>query len=127
VKIGAQAAWKLKGQAKWLEVTPAPRPTVRLLPAFDPCLLGYRSRDWTLPTKYAWRVFPGGGLLRPALLVDGRVRGTWKIQQRRQTIEVLVEAFERLSIDAGRALKEEAEEIGHFLGAETRLTVVKTR
>lgn len=62
---------------------PAPRatPFVRLLPAFDGVLLAHRDRNLTVRPEHARAVLPGGGVLRPTLLVDGRVEGTWRIER----------------------------------------------
>jgi hypothetical protein len=65
-------------------------PLVRLLGAYDNCLLGYRDRGLMLDQRYAKRINAGGGVVRPALVVDGRVLGRW----RRDGGRVVVEPFE---------------------------------
>lgn len=50
---------------------------LRLLPAFDEYLMGWKSRDPILPREHARKVFPGGGMLRAVVLTDGMVAGTW--------------------------------------------------
>ncbi len=55
---------------------------VRLLPAFDTFLLGYRNRDLHLSPHHVRRVNAGGGIVRPVVLVDGRVKGTWRLVRR---------------------------------------------
>nr|WP_238351278.1 winged helix DNA-binding domain-containing protein [Kribbella shirazensis] len=47
---------------------------VRLLGEFDAYLLGYQNRYQELPTS----IFPGGGMLRPAVISAGRAIGTWR-------------------------------------------------
>jgi hypothetical protein len=54
-------------------------PSVRLLPAYDPYLLGYRDRSLSAPVDHARRVHPGGGLLRPTVIRAGVAVGTWKV------------------------------------------------
>ncbi|RJL34105.1 winged helix DNA-binding domain-containing protein [Bailinhaonella thermotolerans] len=54
------------------------RPGVRLLPAFDEYLLGWRDRGPVLPARHAARVHPGGGILRATVTEDGLVTGTWR-------------------------------------------------
>jgi hypothetical protein len=49
----------------------------RLLPAFDPYLLGWKDRSFAVPAELKRRVFPGGGMLRAVTLQDGLVTGTW--------------------------------------------------
>jgi len=50
---------------------------VRLLPAFDPYLLGYADRSFALSAAHAKQVNAGGGWLHPQLFVDGEIAGTW--------------------------------------------------
>ncbi|MFD3804524.1 winged helix DNA-binding domain-containing protein [Streptomyces sp. NPDC058619] len=52
-------------------------PDVRLLPAYDNYLVGYRSRDLSVPAAEERRVWPGGGQIRATVLVDGLAVGTW--------------------------------------------------
>ena len=59
---------------------PAPpaRLPPRLLPAFDPYLLGWRDRGFAVDAEHARAVHPGGGIIRAVALVNGRAAGTWK-------------------------------------------------
>jgi DNA glycosylase AlkZ-like len=50
----------------------------RLLPAFDEYLLGWRDRSLIVDDTYAQRVGPGGGILKPTVIADGRIVGTWR-------------------------------------------------
>jgi hypothetical protein len=61
--------------------TPAGRGAVgpRLLPAFDPYLLGWKDRSFAVPPELHKRAFPGGGMLRAVTVNEGRVTGTWTI------------------------------------------------
>ncbi len=51
----------------------------RLLPAFDPYLLGWKDRAFAVPDALRRRAFPGGGMLRAVTLDDGLVTGTWTV------------------------------------------------
>jgi hypothetical protein len=113
----------LRSQEGWLENLTPPAPVVRLLPAYDTYLLGHRSRERILAPEHAKRITPGGGLLRPALLVDGRVKGGWRINRRRGGIDVIVEPFERLDADVLNGLKAEVQDLGHFLDTLATLRV----
>jgi len=59
---------------------------VRLLPAFDGFLLAHRDRALTVRPEHAREVLPGGGVLRPTLLVDGLVEGTWRLERGRPAV-----------------------------------------
>jgi hypothetical protein len=55
----------------------SPFVTARLLPPFDPYIMGWKERSFAIPEALAERVMPGGGMFRAVVLVDGRVTGTW--------------------------------------------------
>jgi hypothetical protein len=67
---------------------------VRLLPAFDGIWLGYRDHDVFIPREEHRRVFPGGGMIRPFMLADGHIVGTWMRRTSRGGVDVSVELFE---------------------------------
>jgi hypothetical protein len=121
VRLAGKAAWMLGERAAWMEEPSGKGPVVRLLPKFDPYLLGYRGRDLAVAPEHARRVHPGGGVLRPVVLVDGRALGTWTITRRRERLEVVVEAFEDLGPDVRAGLDREAGDLARFLGAEAAL------
>lgn len=64
---------------------PAPLPP-RLLPPFDPYVLGWRDRTFAVPEAVAARVHPGGGMLRATVCDDGVAVGTWTAPGRRVRI-----------------------------------------
>ena len=79
----------------------------RLLPAFDPYLLGWRDRGFAVDAAHARDVHPGGGIIRAVALVNGRAAGTWK--RGRGGIEVA--PFAPLPARVAAALAREAERI----------------
>lgn len=88
VRVLDREAWVLRGPApagapppsRGLPPAGGP-PSVRLLPAFDGLLLAHRDRALTVAPEHARAVLPGGGVLRPTLLVGGRVEGTWRLER----------------------------------------------
>jgi len=114
VETRTAPAWMLASQAAWLQEA-LPSPVVRLLPRYDVYLLGYRNRDLVIDARYARRIYPGGGLLHPALLVDGRIAGTWKPNRQGGRVDVLVEPFAGLAAGAQPGLEAEIAELAHFL------------
>jgi hypothetical protein len=95
---------------------------VRLLGRFDDYLLGWRDRDLILDPAFARRIQAGGGWIHPALVVDGRVEGTWRARRAGGRLEVSVEPFGgQLPRGAGPALEREAADLGRFLGTEAVL------
>ena len=112
--------WMLKRNAAWLDEPISEPPHVRLLPRYDTYLLGYQSRDFMVSKRHAKRIHPGGGLIKQALIVDGRVAGVWRSQRRnrgknKNHATLVVEPFEALSKSIRTAIEAEGQDIGRFL------------
>ncbi|MFP5317308.1 MAG: winged helix DNA-binding domain-containing protein [Acidimicrobiia bacterium] len=73
---------------------PAP---ARLLGAFDTLLLGRADRATLLPPEHARRVNAGGGMVKPTVVVDGAVVGTWAVRKG----QVEVAPFAEIAADLG--------------------------
>jgi len=84
----------------------------RLLGAFDPYLLGWRSRAFAVAPEHADRVHPGGGMVRAVATVDGAAVGTWT--RKRRTGEPLVELFAAVTAGDMDALRADAEDVLRF-------------
>jgi len=96
----------------------------RLLAEFDTYLLGYRNRDMVVATQYAKRINAGGGMIHPALLVNGRAVGTWKSTRRKKQLDIVVEPFERLATGVQPGLEAEAADIARFLGIQATVVTI---
>jgi uncharacterized protein YcaQ len=121
VLAGEWPAWVLAAAAA--EPADPDRPQVRLLGHFDPYLLGYRGRDLVLDRRFARRIQAGGGFIQPAVLVDGRVAGTWRQQRGRDRLTVAVEPFEPLDEAVLPGLEAEVGDLGRFLDTDAVLAV----
>jgi hypothetical protein len=108
-----------------MDLDPPAERVVRLLGAFDPYLLGYRGRELALDGRYAKRIQAGGGIIHPAVLVDGRVVGTWRVERTgsARPVAIRVEAFGRLPRGSRAPLEAEAEDVGRFLGGPASLAI----
>lgn len=115
VHTAAGPAWTLAAARQ--RPSRAARPRVTLLGHFDPYLLGYANRDLVLDRRFARRVQTGGGFIQPAVLVDGRVVGTWRRQRRGERLDIALEPFEQLPEEATAPLEREAADVARFLGA----------
>jgi uncharacterized protein YcaQ len=121
VDAAGEEAAMLEVHADRLDRSNMEGPIIKLLPRFDTYWLGYRRRDLSVPTRFAKRIHPGGGILNAALLVDGCAAGTWRTRTRRDHLEVIVEPFEPLTSPVQAALEAEVADVGRFLGIETVL------
>lgn len=89
-------------------------PAVRLAPAFDEYLLGWADRTLILDERHRRAVFPGGGILRPVMLADGVIEGTWS----RKGEQVTLAPFEQPEAAARWAA--EAADVRAFLSGSPR-------
>jgi len=84
------------------DLAPPPLPRgplpLRLIPAYDELLLGWRDRTPVVAPEHARRVHPGGGLLRAVVLEDGRAAGTWQLRAGHVTVEPFTEITDTLGL-----------------------------
>jgi Winged helix DNA-binding domain len=85
---------------------------VRLLPAFDPYVVGSRPRSQLVAQSHEAKIFRPQGWISPVVLVDGVAVGTWKHERGRVELEL----FGRITKTAQRAVDDEAERVRDFLG-----------
>ncbi len=123
VEVAGHPAWLLDTRQKWLDDPPPPGPVVRLLGGYDTYLLGYRNRDLSVPPQHARRVHPGGGIIHPAVLVDGQAAGTWRITRQRGKVTVVVTPFAVPTPAVRAGLEAEAADVARFLEMPGALTV----
>jgi hypothetical protein len=64
-----------------------------------------------------------GGIIRPTVLLDGRVVGRWDIQTGRDTVTVRAYPFTDWTPPVREALEEEVADIGRFLGRPATLVL----
>jgi hypothetical protein len=91
--------------------------SVRLLPAFDPYIVGAPRSGGLFPVGHKARIFRPQGWISPALLVDGHVEGVWRHERKNGRLEVQIEPFARQPPRVRAEAAEEAERLAAFLGA----------
>ena len=103
--------------------------SVRLLPEYDPYVMGFREREHLVPPAAREQVKAHGkGRYEgpagtPFLVIDGLAAGIWRRKKTAKRIEVAVTPARRLDRAERAGVEEEAERIGAFLGLEPRLVV----
>lgn len=119
--VDARQAWSTLSSA---EVPRVPmRSAVRLLPHFDPYLLGYRTRELIVPSQYAHAVWTGGGYVMPTVVADGHAVGTWEAVRRPGTMNITVRPFGALADDVRSGIDTEVADVGRFLGVQAAWAV----
>ncbi|GAA4228267.1 hypothetical protein FHR32_007469 [Streptosporangium album] len=96
--------------------TPAP---VRYLSEFDNMLLSFsdRTRTRIMADEYRRRVFTVNGIIRATVLVDGSVRGMWKVAAKRGEAVLEVELFQPVTAAERGALEQEGMRMLDFVAA----------
>lgn len=124
VEVDGQTAAVLHADLPELEMAKLDLPVVRLLPFFDSFLLGHRSHANIVDEKNRKKVYRAQGWVSPVLLVDGRARGVWSIDRRKEQLEVRVTPFSTLSGEVLSRIPEEAANLGSFLGCQDVKTII---
>ncbi|HKP28605.1 MAG TPA: winged helix DNA-binding domain-containing protein [Gemmatimonadales bacterium] len=108
--VNDETYWMVPGK------TAKPAEGARLLPAFDEYLVGYADRSAVLDPKFIKRVNAGGGILKPAVVTDGQVIGTWqRIWTGSSAVDVRVTLFKR-NEEAFPGIREASKRYASFLG-----------
>jgi hypothetical protein len=92
------------------------KPLVRLLPYFDTFLLGHKNRDHLVGIEHKPKVYRAQGWIAPVVLVDGRVSAVWQHVRDGNRLRVQVTKFGSFSRPAAAGIREEARDLGRFLG-----------
>jgi hypothetical protein len=93
-------------------------PAVRLLPAFDPYLMGHANRDHLFASEHRSRVSRTAGWISAVVLVDGRVVATWTHAVAKRTLTLTVEPFRKLSPSTLKGVRGCANSLAAALGLD---------
>lgn len=112
----------LPGMPLPAEDTPAPP---RFLPEFDNLLLSYDKRARVVADAYRSRVYLPGLRVAATFLVDGFVRGVWKVEAKKGAASLLLEPFAALSKQETADLTAEGERLLRFVAPEASTYALK--
>jgi hypothetical protein len=111
------------------EPVPAGAGSIRLLPEYDPYVLGFREREHLVPPEVREQVAAHGkGRYEgpagtPFLVVDGLCAGIWGRKKGAKRIELTVAPARKLTRAERAGVEAEAERIASFLGLEPELSI----
>jgi len=88
-----------------------------LLPPFDEYMVAYRDRSAPLDPAYGRRVIGINGLFNPAIVIDGKVVGTWKRSLKKDATRITLDPFKPLAKTSQSAVRAAAKRYGAFLGS----------
>jgi hypothetical protein len=116
VDVKGWAAFVLREDLDELSQAALEGPLVRLLPYFDTFLLGHREREHLVHVHHRAQVYRAQGWIAPVVLVNGRVVAVWEHVREADRLQVKVAKFESIPRRIATAIREEARELGRFLG-----------
>ncbi|WP_175541632.1 winged helix DNA-binding domain-containing protein [Polaromonas sp. YR568] len=114
---GSKVWWSARRPAP--TALPGSTAVVHLLAGFDEYLLGYTDRTPIVDKAQAGKVMTPNGLFRPALLVGGRVAGTWQAQTKKNALVLNIAPFAAAALSSRKtsaALQEAAQRYAAFNG-----------
>jgi hypothetical protein len=93
-----------------------PAPVVRLLPAFDEFVIGYKDRSTFIQPDRMPDVVPGkNGMFRPTVLADGRIIGTWSRASSQRGVRIEVHPFDRPRRSVAAAIDDAVQAFADYL------------
>ncbi len=99
------------------DLDPHPIPKTILLAKFDPLTLGHYDRAFLIDARDRERVFRKAGQVEAGILIDGRFRGTWRLnRQGSRGAVATVEPFRTIPKANMPAIKRKAEIAAKALG-----------
>ena len=107
----------VEGKTYWMDHPTAgskPAPAVLLLPAFDEYTVSYKDRSFAVDAALAKRT--GNGIFKPALMVDGKIKGIWKRNDKKGEERAEIIPFENLTSAQIKKIKTEIQKYSVFLG-----------
>ncbi len=115
-----------EGRLELFDLPDAPLPTedvpapVRFLPEYDNLLLSHSNRTRVIADEYRSKVYLPGLRVAATILVDGFVRGAWKIEKSKTAATLVIEPFEKLTKKDRVALTEEGERLVRFVESKVK-------
>ncbi len=114
---GALVSFDLADRKYWTSASTPPSgssPRAFLLPAFDEYTVAYRDRDAMVESTHA-RQAEGMDILRPAIVMNGRVTGSWTRTLAKDSVKFELSPFTRLGTTPRRAVAAAARRYAAFL------------
>jgi len=125
ISVEGRESWLLRRDQAALENSRGDEPQLRLLPSFDPFLLGHAAKDHIVEARHYKRIFRAGARVSPAVLLGGRAIGIWSHTRGAKSLLVEVRPFAALSKPVRARIEEEATSLARFLGAPLQLSIAR--
>lgn len=93
-----------------------------LLPAFDEYLISYADRSAVITLHDFSKAISSNGIFRPIIVVNGEVIGIWKRETKKDSFQITLQPFKKLSKKHENMLRKKAESFGRFYGRRIQIT-----
>lgn len=121
VSVEGTHAWMLRTELTRIKRF-KPQKSVKLLPAFDPLVIGSSPQtEWLLPGDFRPRIWRPAAWVSQVILVNGRMDGIWKHERKGKRLIVRFEPFIKIPAWARKEAEAEAERLAVFLGGALEL------
>jgi hypothetical protein len=99
--------------------------SVRLLPSFDPFMLGHKDKSHLVDKEYYKRIYRKAGWLSPTILINGKAEGVWSYKKKGKCLHITIEPFHAIAKNAKDLIEEEARSLANFydMPFELKLTL----
>jgi hypothetical protein len=112
----------VNGDTYWFNATVTKlandEPAAHLLPGFDEFIIGYKDRTASLPEAHTKKIVNINGIFRPALVVNGQVKGLWKRVSEDDKVIIEIERFPGGGRTDKKLVEAAADKVGRFLGTK---------
>jgi uncharacterized protein YcaQ len=116
VKVGDRAYLMLREDLATLEKMNESEKqySVRLLPSFDPFMLGHKDKGHLVDKEYYKRIYRKAGWLSPTILINGKAEGVWVYKKKGKCLHIAIEPFHTLTKNVKDLIEEEARSLADF-------------
>lgn len=121
VAVTGARGWLLRVDLAALQNSSLQAPHLRLLPSFDPWVLGHADKNQLVEARHYKRIFRSAAWVAPVVLLNGRAVGAWSHKRQGKALLVTVAPFEKFSKAARALIEAEAARLGAFLAAPARV------
>jgi hypothetical protein len=94
---------------------PTPPPAL-LLSIYDEYAIAYKDRGDISKSRDIERMISMGNALTAAIILDGKVAGTWKKSLKKNKVEIRINPFRKLNAEEQKVIETEIDRYGKFLG-----------
>lgn len=91
-------------------------PSVLLLSIYDEYTISYKDRSDISEARDIERMISMGNALTAAIILDGKVAGTWRKALKKNKVEISLNPFRKFNEDEEKAVEAEAHRYGEFVG-----------